>query len=112
MKRSARAIDLARRPSSVPQDESSNPVKLVEVPETAFDAGLQSPSPETPGRSAATATPEQKGITLKGMLMMAVCCGAPILLLAAVGLFGVAVSFGENENSSSASPPGDVHHRP
>jgi len=34
---------------------------------------------------------EQKKRTLKGTLMMAVCCGAPLLVLAAVALFGVSL---------------------
>jgi len=34
---------------------------------------------------------EQKKWTLKGMLMMALCCGAPLLLVAAVTLFGISL---------------------
>ena len=34
---------------------------------------------------------EQKEWTLKGMLMMALCCGGPLLLVAAITLFGVSL---------------------
>ncbi len=34
---------------------------------------------------------QQKEWTLKGMLMMALCCGGPILLVAAISLFGVSL---------------------
>ncbi len=34
---------------------------------------------------------EQKKWTLKGMLMMALCCGGPLLLVAAITLFGVSL---------------------
>jgi len=77
---------------SVIQDESSIPAKPVEEQETANDTGLQLSSIETPVATAATATTGQKSMTLKGMLMMVVCCGAPFLLLAAVGLFGVSLA--------------------
>ncbi len=36
-------------------------------------------------------SPEQKKWTLKGMLMMVLCCGAPLLLVAAITLFGVSL---------------------
>lgn len=77
---------------SAVEDESSYVAKLVDVPETVGDADLRSSSLETPATSAVTATPVYKGMTFKGMLMMAVCCGAPILLLAAVALFGVSLA--------------------
>jgi len=34
---------------------------------------------------------EKKEWTLKGMLMMALCCGGPLLLVAAISLFGVSL---------------------
>jgi len=34
---------------------------------------------------------EQEKWTLKGMLMMALCCGGPLLLVAAITLFGVSL---------------------
>jgi hypothetical protein len=34
---------------------------------------------------------EEKKRTLKGMLMMAVCCAAPLLLVGAVALFGISL---------------------
>tara|TARA_B100000315_G_C14036925_1_gene345758 strand:+ start:265 stop:498 length:234 start_codon:yes stop_codon:yes gene_type:complete len=34
---------------------------------------------------------EQKKGTHKGMLMMALCCGTPLLLVAAITLFGVSL---------------------
>ncbi len=34
---------------------------------------------------------EQKKWTLKGMLMMALCCGTPLLLVAAVTFFGISL---------------------
>ena len=34
---------------------------------------------------------QQKEWTLKGMLMMALCCGGPLLLVAAITLFGVSL---------------------
>ena len=34
---------------------------------------------------------EQKEWTLKGMLMMALCCGAPLLLILAISLFGISL---------------------
>ena len=34
---------------------------------------------------------EQKKWTLKGMLMMALCCGAPLLLILAISLFGISL---------------------
>ena len=34
---------------------------------------------------------EQKKWTLKGILMMALCCGAPVLLVAAITLFGISL---------------------
>lgn len=78
---------------NVAQDESSYTSEAVEVPANLDDAGLQGPpSRETLETSVATATTMQKGMTLKGMLMMAVCCGVPFLLLAAVSLFGVSLA--------------------
>lgn len=77
---------------NVVQGESSYPAKPLEGQEAANDTGLQVSSIKTPEATAATATTDQKGMTLKGMLMMVVCCGAPILLLAAVGLFGVSLA--------------------
>ncbi len=34
---------------------------------------------------------QQKEWTLKGMVMMALCCGGPLLLVAAITLFGVSL---------------------
>jgi len=34
---------------------------------------------------------EQKKWTLKGMLMMALCCGAPLLLILAISLSGISM---------------------
>ncbi len=35
---------------------------------------------------------EQKKWTLKGMLMMALCCGAPLLLILAISLSGISLA--------------------
>lgn len=43
------------------------------------------------GKEGPEGSQEQKKWTLKGMLMMALCCGAPILLVAAITLFGVSL---------------------
>jgi hypothetical protein len=52
------------------------------------DKTPQVPSGEEAAVEAPEAAPEQKKRTLKGMLMMAVCCAAPMLLLAAIPFLG------------------------
>ncbi|MFQ5684139.1 MAG: hypothetical protein ACE5HC_12800 [Candidatus Binatia bacterium] len=56
----------------------------------------ESPQISSVGGGGAIEGPEgsqtQKKWTLKGMLMMAACCGAPLLLLLAIPLFGFSLA--------------------
>jgi hypothetical protein len=49
---------------------------------------LQNRSREGTDVEAPDTTPSQKTKTLKGMLMMAICCAAPLLLIAAIPFLG------------------------
>ena len=52
------------------------------IPQVASDQTVAVGEPE--------AAQEQKKSTLKGMLMMAICCAAPLLLLAVIPFLGAA----------------------
>lgn len=52
---------------------------------------LQIPSREGTAVDTPDSAQDQKKGTLKGMLMMAVCCAAPLLILGAIALFGISL---------------------
>jgi hypothetical protein len=53
---------------------------------------LQVPSVDRVAVEPAEVAQEQTKWTLKGMLMMALCCGAPLLLILAITLFGISLA--------------------
>ena len=61
--------------------------------EIVNDRASQVASDEAVVVGKAEAPQDQKKSTLKGMLMMAICCAAPLLLLAAIPALGLTVGW-------------------